>query len=211
MAGLGWPAYSARMIPILILAAGQSSRMRGVDKLLEPVDGMPLLRRQAEMALELSDDVRVALPPPPHARYAELTDLPVSVIGVPDAAEGMGASLRHIFATLGPDVSHAMLLLADLPDLTADDLRTVADAVGTRPDALIWRGATASGQGGHPMVFARALFPAFSKLSGDDGGRGIVAAAGGDVVLVPLAGNRARADLDTPEEWAAWRAARHLT
>ena len=32
------------MIPILILAAGASRRMRGQDKLLQVVDGMPLLR-----------------------------------------------------------------------------------------------------------------------------------------------------------------------
>ena len=37
--------------PILILAAGQSRRMRGRDKLMEVVEGQPLIRRQAEMAL----------------------------------------------------------------------------------------------------------------------------------------------------------------
>ncbi len=37
-------------LPILILAAGASTRMRGRDKLMEPVEGRPLIRRQAEMA-----------------------------------------------------------------------------------------------------------------------------------------------------------------
>ena len=48
--------------PILILAAGQSSRMRGRDKLLEPVDGVPKLRRLAIECLSQSDAVFVALP-----------------------------------------------------------------------------------------------------------------------------------------------------
>lgn len=198
-------------MPILILAAGAASRMRGADKLLEKVDGQPLLARQIDIAQAVSDDVRVALPPAPHPRYACLKDTTARPVPVPDAAEGMGASLRTVFATLAPDVPCAMLLLADLPDLTADDLRAVMAAVADAPDASVWRGATENGRGGHPIVFARPLFPALCALSGDDGGRDVVARAGDQVRLVPLPGNRARLDLDTPEEWAAWRATRPLT
>ena len=47
------------MIPIVILAAGASSRMRGRDKLLELVDGVALLRRQVERALNTGAKVFV--------------------------------------------------------------------------------------------------------------------------------------------------------
>ncbi len=120
----------------------------------------------------------------------------------------MGASLRRVFGTLGPDVDKAMLLLGDLPDLTADDLRAVMGAVRTHPDALIWRGGTQDGRGGHPIIFDQTLFSRLLALKGDDGGRSVVHAAEDRVHLVPLPGNRARLDLDTPEDWAAWRAAR---
>lgn len=182
--------------------------MRGADKLLLDVDGVALLRRQALMALDLSGDVRIALPPRPHPRYDVLDDLPVKRIEVAEAAEGMGASLRTIFAGLETDVTHAMLLLADMPDITADDLRAVIDATETHPDALVWRGATSGGAGGHPIVFSRALFNDFQHLAGDSGGGSIVAGAGDAVHIVTLPGDRARRDLDTPEDWTAWRAAR---
>lgn len=195
------------MMPILILAAGASSRMRGADKLLEQIDGIPLLRRQTEMALRVSDDVRVALPPKPHARYAVLDGLPVRTVEVADAAEGMNASLRMVFGTLEPDIPHAMLLLADLPDITQDDLNRMKTSVAEHPDALIWRGTTEDGRGGHPMVFDASLFAEFSRLTGDAGGQSVVKAARSRVHHVPLPGNRARCDLDTPEDWAAWRAA----
>ena len=196
------------MMPILILAAGASTRMRGVDKLLQDVDGMPLLRRQTLMALDVGRDVRGALPPRPHDRYATVADLPVRVIEVADAAEGMGASLRAAFAALVPGEQRAMLLLADLPDLVAHDLQQVIDSTQTAPDALIWRGATADGKGGHPLIFDRSLFAALRALSGDEGGNSVVRAAGARVHLVPFADGRARRDLDTPEDWAAWYAAR---
>ena len=39
------------MFPLLILAAGAASRMRGPDKLALKIDGVPLLRRQAMAAI----------------------------------------------------------------------------------------------------------------------------------------------------------------
>ncbi|WP_299748775.1 nucleotidyltransferase family protein [uncultured Tateyamaria sp.] len=199
------------MMPILILAAGAASRMRGTDKLMQDVDSQPLLARQIQIAQAVSTDVRVALPPPPHLRYDLVAQTTAHPVTVKDAAQGMGASLRTIFATLGPQDTHAMLLLGDLPDITENDLRQVQQAIRTHPDALIWRGATEDGRGGHPIIFERTLFPAFAKLLGDDGGRDIVKQAGNKVHLVPLPGTRARLDLDTPEDWAAWRATRHIT
>lgn len=194
--------------PVILLAAGQSQRMRGADKLLEDVGGVPLLRRQAELACAVTTGpVLVALPPPPHPRYQCLDALAVNRVPVPDAAEGMNASLRTAFAALPPRAPVAMLLLGDLPELTEDDLNTVFQAVDMDTETLIWRGATTDGQPGHPIVFAASLFPAFAELTGDGGGREIVARAADKVTLVPLPGQRARRDLDTPEEWAAWRAA----
>lgn len=47
-------------IAIAVLAAGSSSRMRGVSKLLKSVDGEPLVRRSARQALSSGcDDVTV--------------------------------------------------------------------------------------------------------------------------------------------------------
>ena len=193
--------------PVILLAAGASARMRGRDKLMEQIDGIPLIRRQAQMArAACSGPLVIALPPRPHARYAALAGIDATLLPVPDAAEGMNASLRCAFAAL-PDASPAaMVLLCDLPDLTADDLKTVGNVVDLNSEVLIWRGVTQTGQPGHPIVFASALFGLFSTLTGDHGGRDVVRHAGENLALVPLPGNRARRDLDTPEDWADWRA-----
>jgi CTP:molybdopterin cytidylyltransferase MocA len=101
-----------------------------------------------------------------------------------------------------------MVLLADLPELETADLQKVAAAVAPETGKRIWRGATESGKPGHPIVFHRDLFDQIRGLTGDGGARSVVAAAGDRVQLVPLEGERARTDLDTPEAWAAWRAKR---
>lgn len=193
-------------LPIIVLAAGQSSRMRGRDKLLEIVDGVPLLRRQTEIAMQVTKGpVLVALPPAPHHRYDVLEGLGVLRVPVPDADQGMNASLRTAFAALPKDAKAAMLVLADLPDLTENDLRKVLQAYGEEGNNTIWRGATSHGAAGHPIIFAACHFAQFDQLTGDAGGREIIAAAREHTALVRLPDQHARRDLDTPEEWAAWR------
>jgi CTP:molybdopterin cytidylyltransferase MocA len=195
-------------IPAIVLAAGQSSRMRGTDKLLQDVDGEPLVRRQCRIARQVCERVYVALPPAPHDRYGAIRGLDVTAVPVASAAEGMGASLRTAFAALPDDAQAVLLLLGDLPDLTSDDLKKVIQSVDMNSEKLIWRGTTSDGRAGHPIVFAKSLFAEFAKLTGDNGGQSIVKNAGNKVALVALKGNHARNDLDTPEEWANWRARR---
>lgn len=193
-------------MPIILLAAGQSGRMRGRDKLMEQVDGRPLVRRQANLARAVTTGpVIVALPPAPHPRYVALKGADVTLLPVADADAGMNHSLRAAFAALPPDAPLAMLLLGDLPELSEADLTTLSHAARPETGTLVWRGATEDGKPGHPIVFAAPLFAEFARLSGDGGGREVIAAAGGRIELVPLPGQHARADLDTPEDWAAWR------
>ena len=193
-------------LPIILLAAGQSRRMRGRDKLLEVIDGVPLLRLQTEKACAAtSGQILVALPPAPHLRYEALEGLNVTTVAVPDAKEGMNASLRASFAALPKGCSHAMVLLADLPDLTVADLTKVAQAVSDHPQGKVWRGATQDGAPGHPIIFHHDLFSAFATLQGDTGGKEIITQAKGQIHLVPLPNTHARLDLDTPEAWEKWR------
>lgn len=192
------------MIPILILAAGASSRMGHRDKALEMAHGKPLLRHVAETALMVSDDVFVALPADAAARLATLDGLPLTPWPTPEAAEGMGGTMRASVPKL-PDCRAFMVLLSDLPDLTAPDLQKVIQARTTCPDHLIWRGATADGRPGHPIIFDASLRPRFAKLQGDTGGGPLVKSLRDQTCLVRLEDDRARHDLDTPEDWLRWR------
>ncbi len=193
-------------IPILILAAGASSRMRGADKLMQTIGGEALIHRMARIARETGQTVLVALPPAPHPRHDAISDLDVHRIEVPDAAEGMNASLRAGLAQLPPEADAVMILLADLPEITTEDLRRVAAAFRPDGDTLIWRGATAAGRPGHPVLFDRTLFSELAALAGDSGAQSVVRAHRDRVALIPLPGLHALRDLDTPEDWATWRA-----
>ncbi|MBD0866014.1 MAG: nucleotidyltransferase family protein [Rhodobacteraceae bacterium] len=191
---------------ILLLAAGQSRRMGDADKLMEPVDGMPLIRRSALMARAVAPVV-VTLPSVPHPRYGALDGLDVAQVAVPNATEGMNAGLTCGLNALPPGTQAVMILLADLPDLSIHDLERVAQAVDLKSNTRIWRGATQDGLPGHPVVFHHALFAELAALKGDVGARPVIRAHLDLLCLIPLPGQAARTDLDTPELWRTWRAA----
>jgi len=181
--------------------------MAGRDKLLEQVDGLPLVARQTRLARRVTiGPVIVTLPPRPHPRYDVLRGLDATLLAVADAAEGINASLRAGIDAVPDGLDWAMVLLADLPALTEDDLNTMLQAIDYKSDTRIYRGCTQAGAPGHPIVFHRDLFPLFSQLHGDTGGRNIIAAHHDRLTLVPLNADHALLDLDTPAQWDAWHA-----
>jgi len=186
--------------------------MRGHDKLMQLVDGMPLIRRQAARALAASSLVGVTLTASHPERLVAIAGLDLESCVLPDAAEGMAASLRHAargaqFHTGPETVTAIMVVPADMPDLTTADMRRLIDAHTAAPTAIL-RGTAADGTPGHPVLFPRDLWPHLLTLRGDQGARAVLAQFPARVTPVALPGTHATTDLDTPEDWADWAAKR---
>jgi len=184
-------------------------RMRGRDKLLEPVDGRPVLRAVAEAALaSRTAPVVVVLPPDAPGRAETLAGLGVETVEAAGCAEGMAASLRAGLAAVDARADAVVVLLADMPEIGAADIDRLIAAFDPAEGREIVRAVSADGRPGHPVLIGRRFFEDLRGLAGDQGARSVLAAAADFVVEVPTAGDAALVDLDTPEDWAAWRAAR---
>jgi len=192
-------------LAILLLAAGASSRMQGGDKLLEKIAHQPLLSHLVQQAQATGFQVLVTVPDLAHPRAA-LTG-PAQCIPVPDAAEGMGASIRTGIRALPDRTEGVMILPADMPELTTANFQKLADGFAG-PEGAILRATGQDGTGairaGHPVLFPRRCFDALLRLKGDDGARRVL--QGENVTRVPLPASHALTDLDTPDAWATWRA-----
>ncbi|WP_293573308.1 nucleotidyltransferase family protein [Phaeobacter sp.] len=197
-------------VAILLLAAGASRRMRGRDKLMEPVPtgqgDMPLIQARGQAALATGTQVYAMVPDTDHPRTRLLRQHcpAVELVLVPDAAEGMSASIRRGVAALKDAPAGVMVLPGDMPDLTTEDLNRVMQAFAHRPEQ-IHRATSADGTPGHPVIFPRRCIADLAAISGDHGARAVL--RGETLVPVALPGHHALTDLDTPEAWSAWRAA----
>lgn len=208
MTGHATPGQS---VLVLLTAAGASRRMRGRDKLLERIAGVPLMAALAQRAASTGAQVLVTLPPKATARQAAIAGLDgVESLVVEEATEGMAASLRAGAAVaFARGAAGLMVLPADMPEITAADISTMIRSFETsatpRP---ILRAQTGDGTTwGHPVILPRRLLSEVESLRGDTGARELLRRHAAIVLGQPLPGLRAVTDLDTPEAWQAWRAA----
>ncbi len=196
-------------VEVLLLAAGGSRRMRGKDKLLEIVDGEPLLRRAAAAVLQAGvGRVHVVMQPENATRDAALEGLDVRRITSAEWQEGMAASIRAGMAGLSQDCDAVIIALADMPEVTAAHLDRLVAAYDAGEGREICRAVAADGTPGLPVLFGRRFFETLADLQGDRGARDVIKDAPEFLVDVPTEGQGAVIDLDTPEAWERWWADR---
>lgn len=192
------------MVPhLLILAAGKSTRMGGLDKLLLPVAGAPLLAHVARAALASGLPVTVVLPPDRPLRQAALAGFPVHILTVATADGGMGESLAAGVATL-PVAAPVIVLLADMPEITAQDIERFVAEWKLQPDHIL-RATDEHGAPGHPVGFPPWARPDLLDLIGDQGARQVLLRHANRLRSLSLQGSRAVTDIDTPEDWQKWQ------
>jgi len=190
------PEHRGRAAGIL-LAAGASSRM-GVPKLLLRVGGETLLRRCARAALEAGlDPLLVVLGPEVGRARRELAGLPCELAINPEPGRGKGSSLAAGLRALPAEAGAAVVLLPDMPRVTAAMIAALAARWREVGPALVV--SDYAGTLAPPVLFSRSLFPELAAAGGENPGKEVVARhrAEAEVLAWP---EEALADVDTPED-----------
>lgn len=181
-----------------ILAAGRSSRMHGPNKLLAEFDGKSLIRRVAEAVTSSRvDATHIVLGHQRDRIAAALDGLDMAFIDNPDYADGLSTSLKAAERALPPEVNGLLVVLGDMPGVTANAVDAMLDAFARAGGQAIIR-ATDSGKRGNPVLLPRALFAEIERIEGDTGARHLVEGASLPVIDVEL-GAAASLDLDTQD------------
>jgi len=181
----------------LVLAAGAGRRF-GRPKALVPYRGRLLVRRAADTLRDAgcspvvvvlgasADEVRAAAP-----------DLPEVVVN-PDWSAGMGSSLRAGLSALAGSAADAVVvLLVDMPGVTAEAVRRVSTRA--EADALAMGGY--DGRRGHPVLLGRNHWAGVAAAAtGDRGARDYLRAHADQVRVVPVADVADDSDIDVPAD-----------
>lgn len=197
------PAERTGPIAAILLAAGASTRMGG-NKLLFPLDGESVIRRAARQAVEAGlDPLIVVLGHEAERVRAALEGLNCLIALNPEHARGVNRSLKAGMAELPPTARAVIVMLADMPHVTAAMLGAMIARYrgGTAPLVI----SDYAGVNAPPMLYDHALFDELGAMQGEGCGRQVVKRhrAEADVMSWPA---EALADLDVPADYERARA-----
>lgn len=189
----------APVVSAVLLAAGASRRMGGVNKLLVPIGGAPMVRRAA--AVILASGVAELIAVLGHDRDAVAAALDgLSLRSVYNAHHGDGrvTSVRAGLAAVSPDSDAVMMCLADQPLLEAGDYRRLIAAFAVLPPGMIAI-PTHEGDRGNPVVLPAALKDQVLGRGVKFGCRDLIRDNPGLVAYVEMENPAFLIDIDTPE------------
>ena len=184
----------------IILAAGSSSRM-GSHKLLLPYKGRPIVNWVLGAACASQADPVIVI----IGHEAQRVDGALRAeswflaIHNPWYLDGMSTSLRLGLAATPNDVDAAIILLGDQPLVTPEIINAMIAEFARAPDAII--AASYQGRRGNPVLFPRRYFAELETITGDEGGRSVLARHPDRVRLAEIDDALAGFDVDTPEEY----------
>jgi molybdenum cofactor cytidylyltransferase len=191
------------VIAAILLAAGHARRF-GAPKLLQDLDGKPVIRWSADLlSLPPIAELVVVVPPDYDAIARALHGLGARFVVNPAAREGIGSSIACGVTALGAGIEAAVIALADEPRLKRGVLEQVVaryEDGGVSVVAPSYRGVP-----GHPVLFDRAVLAELRELSGDSGARGVVERDPRRVAVLELDEPRP-VDVDTPADLERLRA-----
>jgi molybdenum cofactor cytidylyltransferase len=197
------PAIYSRFEPAagIILAAGSSTRMGQPKQLLE-VDGKPLGRRMAEIALDsgLSPVIVVT------GAYAEeigraLDGLPVKIAHNPAFLDGQSTSVLAGMRILPMRTGAVLYILTDQPYVDASLMRAVVERWQTTGAQIV--APLVADQRANPVLFDRSTFDDFATLTGDQGAKSLLRKY--KVEYLPWHDERVLLDLDTMEDYVKFK------
>jgi molybdenum cofactor cytidylyltransferase len=182
----------------LVLAAGTSSRL-GQPKQLLPFGSTTLLGHVvAETRSAHALDERIVIVGAAATAVRGQVDLAgVTVVENLEFGEGCAASYRTGLASTDTRADAVAVLLGDQPGVEAAVIDMVIEAWRREPTPIAC--AAYRGRPGHPLIFARALFPLLEALRGDKAAWKIVDAHPDWVRHVPI-------DRPSPGDVNTWEA-----
>lgn len=197
------PEPNSRQIGAVVLAAGLSTRMNGANKLLEKIDGTPIIVHTLRNILSSkvksvtvvvgneSNSIRKAL------LEAGLTGL--HIVTCPNYASGLSQSLISGIDALPPQIEGALVCLADMPFMPPADIDRLISAFNPAENNLIVI-PIHNRQRGNPILWGKRFFPQIQKLTGDKGARQLLAEVEDFITDVEISHDGIFIDIDSPDD-----------
>lgn len=186
-------------IAAIVLAAGCSKRMGERNKLLQSVNGAPLISRVVgQIMASTIKDVFVVTGFECQQVASALESYPITPLYNPNFSTGIASSIRTGIEKLPDDTSGVMVFLGDMPLITHDliqELISHFDPAAGRSIII----PTYEGNRGNPVLWSQSLFGEMRVLKGDRGARTLFTHHCDLIHEIPVMTQSILQDIDTPD------------
>ncbi|MEM9470722.1 MAG: nucleotidyltransferase family protein [Pseudomonadota bacterium] len=179
----------------VVLAAGTSSRFGSHNKLLASYHGQPMLRGVVETALATGLEPVIIVTGHDAGDVQQALDgLDVVFSHNAGFETGQASSLKTGIAAVPDGCAGAMILLGDMPDVSADVINQLLDEFAGEACIVV---PQHGGVRGNPVILGRASFAELNGITEDQGARGLL--RGDNVRMIDVGTDAVLRDFDTPD------------
>jgi molybdenum cofactor cytidylyltransferase len=187
------------MISAVVLAAGRAKRI-GLEKLLLPLRGKPVLQWVLESALASDlDEIICVTREWKSARHLNVSDERLLWLTNSAADRGQSTSVIAGLWATNPRSDGVMFLVGDQPLICRELINALIEKFKAGSAWII--APSFQQEPRNPVLFRRDLFPELLQLTGDRGGRALIEKYKNNTVLVEWKDEIPFLDLDVHEDY----------
>ena len=197
------------MITAILLAAGQSKRMDGENKLIKEIDGIPLIKYAIKNILGSTVDELIIVVGHEKEIIENIVDKnkKIKFVYNKDFSNGIASSIKIGLGEVSNKTKNFFISLADMPNVNQNIYNKLIKAKNNynmklkpenRKEIVI---PTNDGKDGNPVLFSIFMKPEVMKICGDIGAKEIIENNKTKILRVPFGGDGVILDFDTQDSF----------
>jgi len=197
------------MISVILLAAGQSKRMNGENKLIKEIDGIPLIKHAVKNILGSTIDELIIVVGHEKEIIENIIDKnkKTKFAYNKNFSDGIASSIKIGLSEVSKKTKNFFISLADMPNVNQNIYNKLIKAKNNynmklkpenRKEIVI---PTNDGKDGNPVLFSIFMKPEVMKICGDIGAKEIIENNKTKILRVPFGGDGVILDFDTKDDF----------
>ena len=188
------------MVSAILLAAGQSRRMNGENKLTKKIQGIPLIKHSVKNILASSIDEMIVVLGYQKEIIEKLVDKNerVKIVFNKDFESGMASSIKTGLNCLSEKTEAFFICLGDMPLVSHDTYNKLIERRDNSKEIFV---PVYKNQQGNPVLFNKTMKKEIALISGDAGAKKILELNKKKIFSLPIDNNGIILDFDTQESF----------
>tara|TARA_B110000438_G_scaffold231183_1_gene226450 strand:+ start:212 stop:814 length:603 start_codon:yes stop_codon:yes gene_type:complete len=193
----------------ILLAAGESKRMHGENKLIKEIEGIPLIKYSVKNILGSAVDELIIVTGYQKEIIENIIDKnkKIKFVYNKNFSSGMASSINAGLCKISTKAKNFFVSLADMPDVNQNIYNKLIKGKNSynmklkpenRKEIII---PTSDGKDGNPVLFSIFMKTDVMKINGDCGAKEVIENNQNKILRIPFQGDGVILDFDTQDNF----------